>query len=378
MNDVKNIHRRMKILVLLTDGFGCGGGIAKYNRDLLNALCAYPACKEVVAIPRLMTGEPGRLPSKLTYLTTGIGNKLKYIKTVLFAISKKGPFDLIISGHIHLVPLAIVLKWLLCRPVILIIYGVDAWQPTKRHIVDFLVAQTNIFITISEFSKQKFLQWTHLKQAEWYLVPPCIEQSLYGEGPKNLLLVNQYDLNGKSLLFTLARLSSLDRYKGIDEVIEVMPALLKEVPSLVYLIGGDGSDRGRLEDKVKKLGLTKNVFFAGYIPETQKPDYYRLADAFVMPGWGEGFGITYLEALACGIPVVGSRLDASYEAISHCDIGIAVDPTDPEDLKKGIRTALKCRQRSVPVSLNDFSYQTFQARIHQVLDDIFKSHSFHR
>ena len=61
---------------------------------------------------------------------------------------------------------------------------------------------------------------------------------------------------------------------------------------------------------------------------------------FVMPGRGEGFGIVYLEAMACGVPVVASSADASREAVRDGQLGVVVDPDDPEDLKRGIYRAL--------------------------------------
>ena len=95
----------------------------------------------------------------------------------------------------------------------------------------------------------------------------------------------------------------------------MLPALAADVPDVAYLIAGDGDDRARLEKKAAALGVADRVVFAGYVPEEEKADHYRLADAFVMPGRGEGFGIVYLEALACGVPVVASSLDASREAV---------------------------------------------------------------
>ena len=71
----------------------------------------------------------------------------------------------------------------------------------------------------------------------------------------------------------------------------------------------------------------------GLISEVEKADHYRLADAYVMPGWGEGFGIVYLEAMACGMPVVASKIDGSREAVRHGALGILVDPSDQEDIK---------------------------------------------
>ena len=77
------------------------------------------------------------------------------------------------------------------------------------------------------------------------------------------------------------------------------------------------------------------------IPESEKVAYYSLADVFVMPRRGEGFGIVYLEAMACGIPTVASRLDRGREGLRNGMLGILVNPGDLEDVKQGILDALK-------------------------------------
>jgi glycosyltransferase involved in cell wall biosynthesis len=126
-----------------------------------------------------------------------------------------------------------------------------------------------------------------------------------------------------------------------------------------------------LEAKAQRLGLSDRVVFAGYVPEAEKVDHYRLADAFVMPGRTEGFGIVYLEALACGVPVVASSADASREAVREGALGALVDPDDPADLKRGIREALGQQRGTVPDGLDYFSKERFTARWHRLIDDCF-------
>src|SRR5439155_2564410 len=101
-----------------------------------------------------------------------------------------------------------------------------------------------------------------------------------------------------------------------------------KIPNVVYVVCGEGPDRSRLERKAVGLGVRDRVVFTGFIPEALKADYYRLADAYVMPSRGEGFGIVFLEAMACGIPVMGSRLDGSREALLDGELGVLVNPDD--------------------------------------------------
>src|SRR5439155_18861006 len=130
---------------------------------------------------------------------------------------------------------------------------------------------------------------------------------------------------------TLAFLSASERYKGVDEVLELMPSLVQEMPDLIYVIAGDGDDRPRLHTKAKTLGKAQHVVFAGYVPEHEKADHFRLADAFVVPDRGEGFGIVYLEPMACEIPVIASKADASRETVPGGKLGLLANPDNPQE-----------------------------------------------
>jgi glycosyltransferase involved in cell wall biosynthesis len=145
------------------------------------------------------------------------------------------------------------------------------------------------------------------------------------------------------------------------------------MPDLVYLIVGDGDDRSRFQSKASALGIARSVVFAGYIPEDEKPDHYRLADAFVMPGRGEGFGIVYLEAMACGIPVVASKTDGSREATRDGLLGALADPDSASEIRVAIKQALN-RPRILQKELEYFSRQRFVERWHALLHHTLPKH----
>ena len=86
----------MKVLVLIPDGFGGRGGIAKFNRDFITALCTHPQYTEVVAIPRRIVGEIESLPHNLTYVTSGLKSKFKYALATLQNTFLTSKFDLIV------------------------------------------------------------------------------------------------------------------------------------------------------------------------------------------------------------------------------------------------------------------------------------------
>src|SRR5438309_2094867 len=128
------------------------------------------------------------------------------------------------------------------------------------------------------------------------------------------------------------------------------------------MIVGAGTDMGRLERKVQALGVAQHVRFTGLIAESEKDDYYRLADAFVMPSRGEGFGFVLLEAMACGIPVVASVLDGGREAVRYGQLGLLIDPTARNDVKRGIRDVLTREKGRVPEGLEFFAFANFEER----------------
>jgi len=364
----------VNILVLLTDAYGGRGGIAKFNRDLSRALSAEPLSAQVTALPRVAPVESiEHVPPRVDYHADASGAKLTYAWNVLrhaFSV-QHSTFDGVICGHINLLPVAVLAAWLQRAPLLLILHGIDAWTPHDSGIVRMLLPQVDRFVTVSQHTKERFLEWAPLRADQGCVVPDCIDLNAYSPGPKRDDLLDRYGLHDRTVLLTLGRLSSDEQYKGHDEVLEVLPDLAKEIPDVAYLICGDGDDRPRLERKAERLGLSDRVVFAGYVPEDEKEAHYRLADAFVMPGWGEGFGIVYLEAMACGVPVVASSADASQEAVRNGRLGTVVDPDDPGSVKAGILEALRAPQ-GVPEGLDYFSVERFRERWHDVVDMCFR------
>ncbi len=354
----------MRILALVSDAFGGHGGIAKNNRDLLLALTSIPGIVEVVAIPRLAAKPLGELPPKLTYLTHGLGGKINYSLAVIKAVMRNLDFDLVICCHINLLPLANLCALASGAPLALMIYGIEAWEAPRHILVKYFARHVRSVISISEITKKRFRQWTRMDDRRIHILPCSVDMSLFGVGPKNFERLRRYGLQDKKVIMTFGRLASEERYKGFDEVLEVLPELARDIPTIAYMIIGDGPDRSRLETKAENLGIRERVVFTGYIPEEEKADHYRLADAYVMPSHGEGFGIVYLEAMACGIPVVASRLDGGRDALKNGELGILTDPDDPQELRNAIRQALKRQRGHVPVGLEYFSFQSFQDRVH--------------
>src|SRR6476659_4423833 len=352
----------MKVLVLATDVFGGTGGIAQYTRDFVAAIASYPGVEEITVIPRVIAREPEPLPPSVVYLADAAGSKARFISAVFRAATSRPSFDWIVCAHINLLPIAHLAAAMCGAPVILLTYGIEVWEPKGRFIRS-LIGRTKAVVSISNFTMEKMRAWTPLP-ARSFLIPNAIDLATYIPGPRNAELASRWSLDGRRVLLTLGRMDAREQAKGFDEILEVMPRF----PGIVYVAVGDGSDRPRLQAKAAKLGIADRAVFAGSVNESEKLDYYRLADVFVMPSRLEGFGYVFLEALAMGRPVIASKVDGSREAAMNGKWGLLVDPSDPDELAAAITSALTAPMVPERSELDYFSRKSFERRCHEAFD----------
>lgn len=372
----------MNILALLTDAFGGFGGIAKFNRDLLNALLLDPKISTVTALPRIIEDYGAHVPTNLDWRAEAARGKFMFLRELLklvLTLRASNKPDLIICGHLNLLPLAVLSKRLWGCPLWQVIHGIEAWETADRKPTPAALLQIDRIISVSKFTKDRFVAWTGLESVPWSWLPNCVDLDHFTPGEERLGLRERYATQGRTVIMTLCRHSSLERYKGVDETLEALPHLLQEFPRVHYLVCGGGDDIPRLVAKSRQLGLktldlTSNatpaqdgsdyaVTFAGRILEEEKVAHYRMADGFIMPGRGEGFGIVYLEAMACGLPVLASNADASQEAVAHGEFGELVDPHNPADLFRGLRALLIEQRIPEEGALERFSWKSYMKRV---------------
>ncbi|MFL5516236.1 MAG: glycosyltransferase family 4 protein, partial [Gemmatimonadales bacterium] len=152
---------------------------------------------------------------------------------------------------------------------------------------------------------------------------------------------------GERLLLTVTRLYP---YKGVDRMLEALPAIAQAAPDVRYLVVGEGPDLERLQRLAAGLGLQNRVSFLGRRTVAEIVSLYNLADLFVLltreePPDVEGFGLVFLEAAACGLPSLGGRSGGIPEAIEDGRTGWLVDPRDPRTIAATIIDLLKSPER---------------------------------
>ncbi len=178
--------------------------------------------------------------------------------------------------------------------------------------------------------------------ADVRVVPLGTTPSRFRPGLDPSAVRRKYGLAGGPWLLTVSR---LDWHKGIDTVIKALPAVCAAYPTARYAVAGVGSPRPHFERYVAELGLGDAVRFLGPVPDEELPALYNAADLYVGASrrfdlLAEGFGISLVEASACGLAVVGGRSGGVPDAVREGETGILVDPDDPAAVAEGIKLLL--------------------------------------
>jgi phosphatidylinositol alpha-1,6-mannosyltransferase len=345
----------MRVLALVSDAFGGDGGIARFNRDLLGALAALPGVEQVDVLCRHAPQRQEPLPPKVALAAAGGGRAAYAWRALAGAVA--GPrHDLVWCGHLHLAPLAVAAAALARAPLWLQVHGIECWQrpgPLRAR----AAARAALVTAVSRYTRRRFLEWADVEPHRVRVLPNTVEPR-FAPGPKRAELAARLGLGGKRTLLTVGRLDAAERYKGHERVIGALARLPADV---CYLVVGDGDDRARLEALARGQGVDARVVFAGRVAHEELPEFYRLADAFVMPSSGEGFGIAYLEAAASALPVLGSREAGAVDALADGEIG-SFAPADAAGLAAALRELLD-RPPADPRCVERFARDRFSRHV---------------
>jgi phosphatidyl-myo-inositol dimannoside synthase len=359
----------LRVLALVTDAFGGHGGIAQYNRDLIRSLATCDGVSDVLVLPRIAE-ETSDTPAKVQQLRPQRGRLAYSLSALRIALGKH--IDVVFCGHLLMAPLGAALAKLLGVPLWVQVHGIEAWHGLSR-VHRCAIETASVVTSVSRYTRHRLLQWVRIDPTRVKVLPNTVDPR-FRPARKLARLLDRHAASGKKVLLTVSRLASSERYKGHDRVIRALPRVLRACPHTIYIIVGDGDDRPRLEALAGEMGVRQYVDFAGQVAAEDLPDHYCLADVFVMPSTGEGFGIAFLEAMACGVPVVGGNQDGSVDPLADGALGIAINPADDDALSSAICRALNMAPAETVGSAR-FNHRAFAKHLQHLVSANFSANS---
>jgi len=330
----------MKVHVWMPDYVSAMGGIQALSRFLVRARGECLPDAEIVVLTKNDRSVPDPEENTVTRFST-VGWWAPSQRTAAFTVEllrcagRERP-DLIITTHVNFTPIAHWLKKLFKIPFIAIGHGVEVWQIQSIRVRRALRSADRL-LAVSEFTRKRMANALSISSNAIELLPNTFDMQQFEPGPKPHFLLKRYGLrHDQPVILTVARLASAEQYKGYDQVLRALPAVKRVLPDVRYVLGGRGSDQSRVLQLISELGVTDSVILAGYIPDYELSSFYNLCDVFAMPSKGEGFGIVFLEALACGKPVIAGNKDGSVDAVLNGELGVLVDPESVDEIAKAL------------------------------------------
>lgn len=317
--------------------FGFKGGIQVYSGFFLNALQSLSSQSRYEVF---LKNDTRALPNFLSHTKFHFAGSVPLAwRTPVFVAQIVGlgllqKPNLVISTHVHFAVAAYWLKQVAGIPYWVVAHGLDAWY-IKRQDLQKALHHADRILAVSGYTRDRLLDEQNLDPARISVLPNTFDASCWSIAPKPQHLLKRYGLTAEQpIILTVARLDRQDRYKGYDQILQVLPKIRRHIPNVHYILVGKGDDRSRVEQLVTQLNLQENVTLAGFVPDHELCDHYNLCDVFAMPSKGEGFGIVYLEALACGKPTLGGNKDGAIDALCQGELGALVDPDDLDAIAK--------------------------------------------
>ncbi|MHB8208962.1 glycosyltransferase family 4 protein [Mucilaginibacter sp.] len=335
-----------KILLFTLQSFITTGGIQKMTRTLAHSLnhiavnnkwdfdmySAYDANQDLM--PQYLPAEKFR------------GFNANKSAFVLQAVKKGTKADVVILTHINLALIGLIIKKINPKTKVwLIAHGIEVWRPLS-FLQNAFLKHCDKVICVSNFTKQQMISRHNINQDKCAILNNAIDpfMLLPTAFVKPQHLLDKYNLTlDNRVIYTLTRLANSEQYKGHDHVIELISRLKLKYPGIKYVLSGkyDANEEIRIKNMIAQNGVQADVILTGFIAEKDIPDYFLLADVFVLPSKKEGFGIVFIEALACGLPVICGNADGSIDAIRNGELGRAVDADNLDELEAAISDALE-------------------------------------
>ena len=222
--------------------------------------------------------------------------------------------------------------------IVALTHGHEIWWakiPILKQILRKIIKNVDKLGYLGAFTKNEISKAT-TEVNKLVQIAPGIDTNYFQPKKPNPALIARYQLEGRRVIVCVARLV---HRKGQDQLIKALPSILEKFPDTILLIVGQGPIEQMLRNSARQLGVTHKVIFTGRVPHSDLADYICLGEVFAMPvrsrffGFEvEGLGIAYLEASACGLPVVVGNSGGATDAVIDQVTGLLVDGTNVNEI----------------------------------------------
>ena len=264
--------------------------------------------------------------------------------------------------------------------IVALTHGHEVWWakiPILKSLLKKIIKDVDHLGYLGDFTKGEIAKIS--KQPQKFLqIAPGIDTEHFAPKSARGDLIEKYRLDGRRVIVSVGRLV---HRKGQDELVKAMPKILEQFPDAILLFVGEGPIKQMLFNSAKQLGVLPKVVFAGRVSHHDLPDYICLGEIFAMPVRSrfsglevEGLGIVYLEASACGLPVIVGNSGGAVDAVLDKKTGLLVDGTNSDQIADAICELLANPERAKQMGaagrdwvINNWQLSSWSEKFNKVL-----------
>jgi phosphatidyl-myo-inositol dimannoside synthase len=377
------------VLIGLFPELDAPGGVQRAGRHLASVLTEFAASRGLECRILSLNDEPElkrlEVAGREIVFTGSERAKGRFlaaaIRTARRRSSKgKNTPKLVVAGHPNLAPVVRAMRLSTPRlKSVICTHGVEVWEPLKRMRRSAL-RRANVVLAPSRYTADHVAAVQGVAMEKIRVLPWALDPQFEGLAPHAAKAVCPSAFPEGRVILTVGRWQADERYKGTDTLITALPRLLPRWPELQLVAVGDGDDREWLEDLAEENGVRRHVHFLSGLSYEELASCYGHCEMFALPSRGEGFGLVYLEAMACGKPVIGGAHGGAPEVIDDGKTGYLVPHGDAAQLATALETllanpdiALEMGRRGKQRVENEFRYSVFAKSFRKILRELCES-----
>ncbi len=264
--------------------------------------------------------------------------------------------------------------------IVALTHGHEVWWakiPILKSLLKKIIKDVDHLGYLGDFTKGEIAKISNQPQ-KFLQIAPGIDTQHFAPKIARGDLIEKYRLDGRRVIVSVGRLV---HRKGQDELVKAMPKILEQFPDAILLFVGEGPIKQMLFNSAKQLGVLPKVVFTGRVSHHDLPDYICLGEIFAMPVRSrfsglevEGLGIVYLEASACGLPVIVGNSGGAVDAVLDKKTGLLVDGTKSDQIADAICELLANPERAKQMGaagrdwvINNWQLSSWSEKFNKVL-----------